>query len=106
MYAARIGADSVSVCEVKKDVVYHHSHRNTHMVETGEDEGILYSMDVIRRGQMFAGTITVPQEYKDIIKELLLERDLVFGKSRTVQYGKCRLIDYKKSETSNTISKA
>ncbi len=101
MYAARIGADSVSVCEVKKDVVYHHSHRNTHMVETGEDEGILYSMEVIRRGQMFAGTITVPQEYKDIIKELLLERDLVFGKSRTAQYGKCRLIDYKKSETSN-----
>ena len=92
-FVAWTGADSVAVCEVKKDVIYHHSHRNTHEIEGGKEEGILYSMEVIRRGQMFAGSITVPSEYADIIKGLLLDGELSFGKSRTAQYGKCRLIE-------------
>ncbi len=84
----------ISVLEVKKDVLYHHSHRNTHETENGKEEGILYSMEVIRRGQQFAGFISVPKEYVDLVIKLLCEGDLYFGKSRTAQYGKCHLVRY------------
>ena len=91
----------VSVLEVKKDVLYHHSHRNTHETENGKEEGILYSMEVIRRGQQFAGFISVPKEYADLVVKLLCEGDLYFGKSKTAQYGKCRLTHYEEEDHSS-----
>ncbi len=88
---ASIGTEGVKTYEVEKDIIYHHSHRNTHETEKGE-EGILYSMEVIRKGQMFAGSITVPGEYKEMIKRLLVKDDLYFGKSKSSQYGRCELV--------------
>ncbi len=90
--------NKVAVYEVKKDVMYHHSHRNTHEITVGKesrDEGILYSMEVIRRGQMFAGYITVSTEYADFLSGLLNDGRLYFGKSKTAQYGMCKLLEYK-----------
>ena len=87
------GVDTVAVYEIKKDVVYHHSHRNTHDTINGK-EGILYGLEVIRKGQMFAGSIIVQEKYSELVKELLLEGDFSFGKSKTAQYGKCRLIKF------------
>ena len=103
-YVAWIDANTVAVFEVKKDIIYHHSHKNTHETENGKEEGILYSMEVIRRGQMFAGTITVPKEHVALIKSLLLDGELSFGKSRTAQYGKCQLVNLE--EIKNRITKA
>ncbi len=82
---------TIRVAEVEKDVAYHHSHRNVHDTENGE-EGILYSLEVIRENQMFAGSITAPIEKKETICGLLQNGDLYFGKSKAAQYGKCRLV--------------
>lgn len=95
-YVAWLSANEVSVCEVKKDVIYHHSHRNTHEIDVnGEkrEEGILYSQEVIRKGQAFAGTITVPDSLVETVVQLLLSDDMYFGKSKAVQYGKCSLVN-------------
>lgn len=106
-FVAWTGSDEVAVLEVKKDVVYHHSHRNMHEI-TGEDrvreEGILYSQEVVRRGQMFAGFIKVPAEYADIMERLLISDDLYFGKSKVAQYGKCILAKYKAGDSKSVTS--
>ena len=92
------GHKVVRVYDVKKDIIYHHSHRNTHLVE-GREEGIIYTGEAIREGQMFAGSIIVNNDYVETIKECLIGGDLYFGKSRSAQYGKCVLEDYEKLES-------
>lgn len=89
----------IAVSEIKKDVLYHHSHRNVHETENSKEEGILYSMEAIRRGQKFAGFISVPTEYAETILRLLCKGDLYFGKSKTAQYGRCILTQYKVSDS-------
>ncbi len=92
-FASVTVGNEVKIHELEKDVAYHHSHRNTHETENG-DEGILYSHEVVRERQKFAGSIVVPKKYADEIKGLLLQDDLYFGKSKAAQYGKCRLIPF------------
>lgn len=96
----------ISVYEVKKDIIYHHSHRNTRENENGKEEGILYSMEVIRRGQRFAGFVSVPTEHAETVARLLCKGELYFGKSKTAQYGKCCLTQYEKMDytTKNTFN--
>lgn len=84
--------DGVSVCEVKKDICYHHSHSKKSA--SGED-GILYGMEVLRQGQMFAGEIILPKEYSEQMKKLLSSGVFYFGKSKSAQYGQCKLVNYK-----------
>lgn len=96
-FVALTADKKVLVHEVKKDVVYHHSHRNTHTTENGKEEGILYGMEVIRKGQEFAGTIITSSNKADLVKDLLAGGQLRFGKSKSAQYGTCRLVECKKS---------
>ena len=79
----------ISACEVERDIVYHHRHHD----ESGSlDEALLYGMEVIRSRQRFAGAIIVPDQYKKTMVNLLQNADLSFGKSRSAQYGSCRII--------------
>ncbi len=87
----------IRIKEVKKGIVYHHSHRNTHKTSNDKEEGILYPLEVVREGQMFAGCITGTEDAINIIKNLLLENDLYFGKSKSAQYGRCRLVKYQEN---------
>lgn len=84
-----IEGNRISACEVERDIVYHHRHHD----EAGElDEGLLYGLEVIRPGQCFAGAIIVPDQYKERLASLLKDADFSFGKSRSAQYGSCRII--------------
>ena len=79
----------ISACEIERDIVYHHRHHD----ESGNlDEALLYGMEVIRSRQRFAGAIIVPDQYKETMVKLLQNADLSFGKSRSAQYGSCRII--------------
>lgn len=89
--------NAISIKEVDKTVVYHHS-KTTKNVDG--NEGILYSFTAIKPGQEFTGTIVTSARYKDILLELL-QRDLYFGKSKTAEYGKCRIVDVKLEKKCN-----
>ncbi len=95
-YSAIKTDNRVSVMEVERDVVYHHSKQ----VSDNGEQGILYSMEVIKEGQVFAGHITSrSQESLNKVVKLLTQGDLSIGKSKTAQYGRCRLVEF---ETANT----
>ena len=84
-----IEENKISACEVEKDIVYHHRHHD----EAGElEESLLYGLEVIRPGQCFAGTIIVPDQYKERLVTLLKNADFSFGKSRSAQYGSCAIV--------------
>ena len=93
----RIVNDKVSVLEVDKDIVYHNSHTNKN--DAGE-EGLLYGMEVVREGQQFEGRIFCPEKYVGFISQLLKSGDYYFGKSKSSQYGRCRILGVR---TDNSI---
>lgn len=75
--------NEVSLYEVGMKSVYHHSKKG--------DE-ILYKLDAIAEGQFFSGSIYVKEKYKGIVKELLVNSNISFGKSKSAEYGKCELV--------------
>lgn len=90
-----LSGNKVSVHEVKKDIVYHHSH--TKKNESGQ-EGLLYGMEILRQGQVFEGGIILDKKYVDILKALLVSGDFYLGKSKSSQYGRCQLTEGRKKE--------
>ena len=83
-YVARDGCE-VSLLEVTKEISYHHRQ---------DENRILYSSTAVSPGQFFAGSVeTSDDKCLQLLKELLLDGDFYFGKSRTAQYGLCRLAD-------------
>ena len=90
--------EGVRILEVKKDIAYHHSHKNTHKTAENKEEGILYSVEVLRSRQMFSGSVIVKDKYSFLVKELICRDDLYFGKSKIAQYGRCRLIQMDKQQ--------
>ena len=105
-----ISGDEISMLDVEREIVYHHRHHDEkdlaasdrHAVaslsvnkekEQAENQEQLYGLEVLHAGQCFAGSIIVPREYAAEMKKLLLQEPFLYlGKSRTAQYGKCRLI--------------
>ncbi|MBQ1735162.1 MAG: hypothetical protein II038_09800 [Lachnospiraceae bacterium] len=77
--------DYVFESEVEKDILFHNRHQND---EKGV-ERLLYSAEVIKPGQQFAGFIRVPDKYKALMISLLKEKEFYFGKSKSAQYGRC-----------------
>ena len=78
----------VAVHEVKQEVIYHHSHRN---LNAQNKEGLLYDLEVISPHQDFEGFIDVPGKYEDCVLNLIRRGDLWFGKSKSSQYGRCKV---------------
>lgn len=85
----------IRVLEPKVNIIYHHSKNEAYEeARMGDDpKGILYSMEVLEKDQLFSGSIIVEKRYENIIWELLNKTDLRFGKSKSAQYGKCELAD-------------
>lgn len=86
----------ISVKEPLFNIVYHHSRKNTYSENTGENndsKGVFYSLEVIKENQYFSGTIIGKKKYIDFLKKLLDTTSLKFGKSKSAQYGTCKVIE-------------
>lgn len=79
-----IKPNGVQILETQMKMVYHHRHKHR------DTEPLLYSHLVIAEGQSFCGEIQTTAERKPVI-EKLLGTELRIGKSKTAQYGKCRV---------------
>lgn len=77
------GALNILDCEPKQRVIYHHRRG---------DDALLYSQTALKEGQIFAGNIICGSQYYELILNLLRKTNFSFGKSKTAQYGKCRII--------------
>lgn len=87
--------NKINVIEPKMDIVWHNSKSEIFDKERmgkGSDGQILYSSEAIEAGQLFSGTILVPEKYQKLVEELLNSKQLRFGKSKTAQYGSCELV--------------
>ncbi len=80
-FIARVNG-KYDVCEVKKEILYHHTKKNKEQ---------LFFFDAISARQQFAGEIIVDEKYAETILGILSEGKLRFGKSRSVQYGNCKV---------------
>jgi len=88
----------ISVKEPLFNIVYHHSRKNTYSENTDENnnsKGVFYSLEVIKENQYFSGTIVGKKKYIDFLKKLLDNTSLKFGKSKSAQYGTCKVIETK-----------
>lgn len=68
----------------EKKIIFHHRRG---------DDALLYSQTALKEGQIFAGTIIVSGKDYKLLSELLNNTDFCFGKSKTAQYGKCRIVN-------------
>lgn len=79
----------IRVKEPATDIVYHHTKKSKK--QRAEDGNLLYTTEVLRGQQMFAGEITGGKEHIMLLADLLLGNTLRFGKSKSSQYGTCVL---------------
>lgn len=70
-------------CEPKQQVIYHHRRGN---------DTLLYSQTALKEGQIFAGNIICGSQDYELLLNLFRKTNFSFGKSKTAQYGKCRII--------------
>lgn len=70
--------------EPKQRVIYHHRRGN---------DALLYSQTALKEGQIFGGNIICNSKDYKLLSELLKNTNFSFGKSKTAQYGKCRIIE-------------
>lgn len=99
----KVEGNTIKTAEVKKDVIYHNSRRKKN--ESGDD-GFLYSQEVIREGQIFAGFIIVPENLKGLVMELLLSDPVFrFGRSKSSQYSRAELVDASRLDTEDEFVK-
>ena len=80
-------------------IVYHNGNMNT--AEAG-----LYMQYCLSAGQYFSGTISAPKDKMKKIVDLFYENDsfndtLRFGRSKTAQYSRCRIVEFKPAENEN-----
>lgn len=85
-YVARYGENLYDVAEAERELIYH----NRMEAAPGEDR-LLYSAEALKEGQYFKGSIYMDWKYGSLLKGLLENTGLSFGKSRTAQYGACEL---------------
>lgn len=72
--------DVFDIVEPEQEILYHNSRRK-----------LLYSQKALKEGQYFKGKIYTRKKYAFLVKELLENARLSFGKSKTAQYGACGL---------------
>lgn len=69
--------------EPKQRIIYHHRRGN---------DALLYSQTALKEGQIFGGNIICNSKDYKLLLGLLKNTNFSFGKSKTAQYGKCRII--------------
>ncbi len=70
------------VQEPRTEILYHHRRQG---------EAQLYFLEALSKEQTFCGEIMVDAGLSDLVLDLLKSARLCFGKSRSAQYGECRL---------------
>lgn len=93
---------SIIITKPILDIVYHHSKRETYSSNVNHDEntnGILYTLETIRENQYFRGSIIGEKRYIDIIRKLICDSTLRFGKSKSAQYGMCKIVKSEPNES-------
>ena len=80
-----INNDNIKVLEYepKQRVIYHHRRGN---------DALLYSQTALKEGQIFGGNIICNSKDYKLLLGLLKNTNFSFGKSKTAQYGNCRII--------------
>ena len=76
------------------DMVYHHSKRaefSKNVDRKKTESGLLYTMQVVREGQYFSGSIIGEKKYIDFLYKMLDTLNL--GKSKSAQYGECKVVN-------------
>lgn len=91
----------VAVSEPDTSLVYHHSRKQK---SRDGKNGVLYTQEVLREDQYFSGSIMTEARYGDIICRLLEEKTLRFGKSKSAQYGRCRIVRIKEDAYTYSMS--
>lgn len=83
------GKNVILVKEPETDIVYHHTKKSKK--QNAADGNLLYTSEVLREQQIFAGEIRGKGKYIKEIVKLLKGNPLRFGKSKSAQYGTCVL---------------
>ena len=83
------GKNVIMVKEPETDIVYHHTKKSKK--QNADDGKHLYTSEVLREQQIFAGEIRGEGKYIKEIVNLLKGNTLRFGKSKSAQYGTCVL---------------
>ena len=81
----------ILVKEPATDIVYHHTKKSKR--QGAVDGDLLYTIEVLRENQLFAGEITGRGNQIKVLAELLTANTLRFGKSKSAQYGTCVLAE-------------
>ena len=81
----------ILVKEPKTDIVYHHTKKSDK--QEASDGNLLYTAEVLREQQTFAGEIIGKGKDVKVLASLLTQGKLRFGKSKSSQYGTCELLE-------------
>lgn len=81
-----VGSDWLPV-SVRRTIAYHHSTG-----ETTGDEGTLYMQECLCEDQLFGGFVECTPELAPTLLEALESGVIYFGRSKSAQYGRCRLV--------------
>lgn len=93
----------VDALEVGRVLTYHHSHSQTN--RDGR-EGLLYDLEAVKEGQFFAGEIITEQRYGSFFMDVLSSgQSMYFGKSKSAQYGKCRVVSAEAGKAGGDVAK-
>ncbi|MDY0126884.1 MAG: hypothetical protein RBR69_01930 [Candidatus Cloacimonadaceae bacterium] len=88
---AYIKEDYVALHQPAKEIFFHHERDYQKGISK---EGVVFNYEALSSEQMFCGKIMGSSDDLMVIKELLeSDPDLRLGKSKTSQYGKCRLME-------------
>lgn len=90
MYVYMKSEEECAIKEPERVLIYHNR-----INDEDESGNHLYHHEALAAGQTFAGQIFLPEKYVDIVKKLLSGEYAWFGKSKTAQYGLCKIFDVK-----------
>ena len=84
----------ITPVKIHRDTNFHHRRASDAAVGSSGNagsDGDLFSYDCMAAQSEFAGEIKGPEDLIGLLEELLVGKDVFIGKSRSAQYGYCRL---------------
>lgn len=85
---------NVHLSNIPKEIEYHHRRDDRKLGHATKDQGEFFQFSVIKSNQIFSGNIVGEYKYiKELYDLLYKDQIMYFGKSKTAQYGSCKLLD-------------
>ena len=89
--------DEIEYISVGRKIEYHHARPKDRTIgHPTEEEGEFFQFEVIDKGQKFLGKIIGGRAELEILKSIIPNNSnnsiIYLGKSKTAQYGKCRIV--------------